>query len=96
MPLIGRLKALDVTRKSRAGMYGDGGGLYLQVTAHGAKSWIFRYWVPERDAVTGQLVRDALRRKQRAVRQVAERWPLQTSAFRGRRDLTRWRVQVRL
>jgi integrase len=58
MPVTGKLKALNVAREKRAGTYGDGGGLYLQVTASGAKSWIFRYWVTERDAQTGALVRD--------------------------------------
>jgi integrase len=40
---IGRLSALKVARvANQPGMYPDGGGLYLQVTAGGA-SWIFRY-----------------------------------------------------
>jgi integrase len=43
----GKLTALEVTKKTTPGMYGDGGGLYLQVTGDGkeriAKSWIFRY-----------------------------------------------------
>jgi integrase len=63
MPMIGKLKALNVARERRPGMYGDGGGLYLQVTKSGAKSWIFRFWVPERDLATGHLVRDALTKK---------------------------------
>jgi integrase len=54
----GKLKALNVARTKNPGMYGDGGGLYLQVTSAGAKSWIFRYWASERDAATGDLVRD--------------------------------------
>src|SRR4051794_21016966 len=58
MRAIGKLKALNVARARDAGMYGDGGGLYLQVTAAGAKSWIFRYWVSERDVVTADLVRE--------------------------------------
>ena len=33
-------------------------GLYPQVTERGAKSWIFRFWVAQRDAATGQLIRD--------------------------------------
>lgn len=35
----------DVTIRAirRPGSYADGGGLYLQVTATGARSWIFRY-----------------------------------------------------
>ena len=32
-------------RKTEPGMYADGGGLYLQVTASGAKSWIFRFQI---------------------------------------------------
>jgi integrase len=37
-----RLTALSVQKAKRPGMYADGGGLYLQVTAGGA-SWIYRY-----------------------------------------------------
>jgi integrase len=40
---MGRLSALAVKRESRPGMLHDGGGLYLQVTAAGAKSWIYRF-----------------------------------------------------
>ncbi len=40
---IGRLKALTVTRTKEKGLYADGGGLYLQISAAGTKSWIFRY-----------------------------------------------------
>ena len=54
MLIIGKLTALKVAREKRPGMYGDGGGLYLQVAKAGTKSWIFRFWVPERDAATGR------------------------------------------
>ena len=40
---IRRLSALDVSRARKRGMYPDGGGLYLQVTASGAKSWVYRF-----------------------------------------------------
>jgi integrase len=41
---IHRLKAIFVDKVTRAGMYADGAGLYLQVgKGGGAKSWIFRY-----------------------------------------------------
>lgn len=40
---IEKLSAVKVARVSKPGYYGDGGGLYLQVTARGNKSWIFRY-----------------------------------------------------
>jgi hypothetical protein len=58
MAIIGKLKALNIAREKRPGSYGDGGGLYLQVTGAGTKSWIFRYWIAERDSVTGEVVFD--------------------------------------
>ena len=58
MPIIGKLTALKVAREIRPGLYGDGGGLYLQITARGSKSWIFRYWIGERDPMTGNIVRN--------------------------------------
>jgi integrase len=41
--VIGKLKAIDVSRAKKRGYYGDGGGLYLLVGSSGAKSWIFRF-----------------------------------------------------
>ncbi len=41
--LYDRLSALTVRHLEAAGRYPDGGGLYLQVTPTGGKSWIFRY-----------------------------------------------------
>ena len=40
---IGRLTALKVDKAKRAGMYPDGGGLYLRVTHSGTKNWVFRF-----------------------------------------------------
>ena len=40
---IEKLTALKVEKEKRAGMYGDGGGLYLRVTDDGAKNWVFRF-----------------------------------------------------
>jgi integrase len=42
---IGKLTALQIGRKLSPGMHADGGGLYLQVTETGAKSWIFRFMI---------------------------------------------------
>ena len=39
----GKLTALGVGKLKTPGMYGDGGGLWLQVSGKGAKSWIFRF-----------------------------------------------------
>jgi hypothetical protein len=49
----------------RPGLYGDGCGLYLQITAQHSKSWIFRFWIAERDPVAGDLVRDPATNKVR-------------------------------
>src|SRR5262245_39866489 len=40
---MGRLTAIQVTRATKPGLYGDGGGLYLQVTSPTARSWVYRY-----------------------------------------------------
>jgi integrase len=41
--LIGKLTTLSVRQARRRGLYGDGGGLFLQVSESGAKSWVFRF-----------------------------------------------------
>ena len=43
---LNRLSAKTVASKKHAGLYCDGGGLYLQVTPSGSKTWIFRYRSP--------------------------------------------------
>lgn len=40
---IRKLSTLAVARTKAKGMYADGGGLYLQVSESGTKSWIFRF-----------------------------------------------------
>jgi integrase len=43
MPARDKLTALAIKRQKVPGRYGDGGGLWLQVSATGGKSWLFRY-----------------------------------------------------
>ncbi len=40
---IGKLSAVVVRSKNTPGLFADGGGLYLQITEAGAKTWIFRF-----------------------------------------------------
>ena len=40
---LNRLTAVEVKGIDHKGMYHDGGGLYLQVSAAGTKSWIYRF-----------------------------------------------------
>jgi integrase len=42
---VNRLKAIDIPRLTRPGMYPDGNGLYLQVKSETARSWLFRYTI---------------------------------------------------
>jgi integrase len=54
-----KLSALKVQRLKAPGLYSDGGGLYLQIKAAGARSWVFRYRMggrkPPRDMGLGSL-----------------------------------------
>lgn len=43
MRAINKLSATEVARKTKPGRYGDGGGLWLQVSSYGSKAWVFRY-----------------------------------------------------
>jgi integrase len=43
--LFGKLSAREVAKQTRPGLYGDGGGLTLQITPSGAKSWLFRFMI---------------------------------------------------
>src|SRR5689334_4676640 len=51
--VIGKLTMLAVRQGQRPGLYGDGGGLFLQTSEGGAKSWVFRYKVEGRLRVMG-------------------------------------------
>jgi integrase len=53
MRLIGKLTSLSVRQARRRGLYGDGGGLFLQVSENGAKSWVFRFKKADRLRVMG-------------------------------------------
>jgi len=41
--LVDKLTPLGVSKKRKPGYYGDGAGLYLQVSPSGSKSWVFRF-----------------------------------------------------
>ncbi|HEY9193187.1 MAG TPA: Arm DNA-binding domain-containing protein, partial [Methyloversatilis sp.] len=43
--LMCKLSAKEVEKKVAPGLYGDGGGLTLQITKAGVKSWLFRYMI---------------------------------------------------
>lgn len=45
---IGKLSAVAVKNQTTPGLYADGGGLYLQVTEAGAKTWIYRFMLAGR------------------------------------------------
>ena len=45
---INRLSAKAVETTKRSGLLADGGGLYLQVSRAGGKSWLFTFMLNER------------------------------------------------
>lgn len=51
--LIQPLRIIEVKGIKGNGMYHDGGGLYLQVSAGGAKSWIYRFMLDGRPREMG-------------------------------------------
>lgn len=56
--LIEKLTPLGIAKQRKPGYYGDGAGLWLQVSASGSKSWIFRYTLAgkQREMGLGSLV----------------------------------------
>jgi hypothetical protein len=40
-----KLTAAAVSAANKPGLYGDGHGLYLQVSAFDTKAWVFRYMI---------------------------------------------------
>ena len=51
--LIEKLTPLTVTKTTKPGYYGDGAGLWLQVSKTGSKSWIFRFTLNDRQREMG-------------------------------------------
>jgi len=48
-----RLTSVGIRNAKKLGLYPDGGGLYLQVSGEGAKSWLFRYAIGGRERYMG-------------------------------------------
>jgi integrase len=67
--LINRLDALKVKRAAAPGYYADGGGLYLQVTGGGGRSWIYRFTLNgrTRDMGLGSLITFSLAEARQAA-----------------------------
>lgn len=73
---LGKLTAIKAAKLKKPGRYGDGGGLWLQVSGAGAKSWLFRFTMRGRarqmglgsfNTVTLAAAREAAREARRAV-----------------------------
>ena len=48
-----KLSAAAVRNARKPGLYGDGHGLYLQVSAFNTKAWVFRYMLDGRSRKMG-------------------------------------------
>jgi integrase len=42
---MNKLTVKAVEKQTKPGLYGDGGGLYLQITKQGVKSWLYRFMI---------------------------------------------------
>jgi integrase len=51
--VLEKLKALAISKLMEPGYHGDGGGLWLQVSKTGTKSWIFRYTMNKKQREMG-------------------------------------------
>ncbi len=51
--ISGKLFSVEITRGMDAGLYSDGGNLWLQVSKIGTKSWLFRYTLNGRSRAMG-------------------------------------------
>lgn len=51
--VVNRLHATALKGLVAPGLHADGGGLYLQVTGGGGRSWIYRFWVSGRERQMG-------------------------------------------
>lgn len=97
-----RLNALQVSKEVAPGYYADGGGLYLQISTSGSRSWIFRFTIAGRSREMGlgplSLVSLATARKEadecrRLVRQCID--PIQARNRRVRQRLLESRSSAR-
>ncbi|PTE02672.1 tyrosine-type recombinase/integrase [Pandoraea apista] len=50
---LNRLTAIGISKEVRPGYYADGGGLYLQISASGSRSWIFKFTIGGRTREMG-------------------------------------------
>jgi len=50
---VNKLSALGVSKATKPGYYGDGGGLWLQISKSGTKSWIFRFTLARKQREMG-------------------------------------------
>lgn len=51
--MSGKLTAVEVKKLGKPGRYGDGGGLWLQVSQWGTKAWLFRYAINGKERQMG-------------------------------------------
>ena len=53
MARLNRLNSLTVQKANKPGFLADGGGLYLQISPAGTKSWVFRFALKKRKRMAG-------------------------------------------
>ncbi len=89
-----QLTARKVSAVKNPGYYGDGGGLYLQVSKYGTKTWVFRFMVAGRAREMGLGTLDTFslrgaRERARECRQILNRGEDPIEERKKRRDAAR-------
>ena len=69
MRSLHRLNSLKVNSTVKPGYYGDGGGLYLQISQFGTKSWVFRFTLHKKREMGLGPVNDISLKKAREISQ---------------------------
>ena|SRR6185437_12308928 len=91
-----KLTALKVKALEKPGRYGDGLGLWLQVSENRGKSWVFRYMLHGRAVHMGLGATHTVslqEAREKRVKRGSSSWTPETRSRRGRRGLLLLRRQ---
>lgn len=91
-----QLSARRVSAANKTGFYGDGSGLYLQVSRYGTKSWVFRFKMngKARDMGLGSINTFTLKEARERARKYRQLVADGIDPIEDRRTKERQRVQV--
>jgi len=89
-----RLTAMKVAKEVEPGYYADGGGLYLQISASGSRSWIFMYTLfgRRREMGLGPLLQVSLAAARKEAAEYRDLLKQQLDPLEARKGIVRQRM----